>query len=198
VVHCIARVHWLLLAKGSVALLILQFLTAPTHAQPPVGEFSPELLNPRVARPPGAALRLLERIDALAAQHNWEQLTVAADEVLATSVDGWVPQANDSYVGLREAVNRRLAALPPEGLAAYRARVDPLAQSRLSAAVAARDEPLLRQIISESFCSSAGDDALWTLGDIALERGDYHRALLSRRIDRSRRRSSSPGSSFTA
>jgi outer membrane protein assembly factor BamB len=175
--HRIARVCRYSYVVGRAALLAILFLTVTyVAAQPPVGEFSPELLNPRVARPAGAAVRLLERLEIFAEHENWDQLSATADELLTASVDGWVAQSQDHYVGLREAVNRQLAALPPEGLAAYRARVDPLAEARLAEGIAKRNEHMLRQVANESFCSSAGDDALWALGDIALERGDYQAA----------------------
>ena len=67
----------------------------------------------------------------------------------------------------------QLARLPAEALAAYRRRVDPLAERWYRDGVANRDEALLRRVVDELFCSSWGDDALLALGELALERGDY-------------------------
>jgi outer membrane protein assembly factor BamB len=69
-----------------------------------------------------------------------------------------------------------LARLPAEGLAAYRRRVDPLAEGWYREGLANRDERLLQRLVDEMLCSSWGDDALLALGELALERGDYHAA----------------------
>jgi hypothetical protein len=140
------------------------------------GDVPAELLQTRVARPVGEVLRRLERLQSLAERESWDDVCDVADELLAEAADGWVAIEPNRYVGVREAVHRRLAALPPAGLAAYRLRVDALADDRLQRGVKDRDERLLRQVVDRAFCSSAGDDALWALGEIALERGDYQAA----------------------
>jgi outer membrane protein assembly factor BamB len=139
-------------------------------------EIPPELLKPRIARVRGESLRRLERLDWLANQQAWPELFAAADELLAESRDGWIQSAPHRYIGLNEAVHRRLAALPPGGLAAYRNRVDPLADDWLRRGVESRNEVLLQRVVDQAYCSAAGDDALWALGDIHLERGDYQAA----------------------
>jgi hypothetical protein len=61
-------------------------------------------------------------------------------------------------------------------LSAYRQRVDAVAEGWLREGKTSRDEAMLRKVVDEAFCSSAGDDALWALGEIYLERGDYQAA----------------------
>jgi outer membrane protein assembly factor BamB len=140
------------------------------------GEVPAEYLQPRVARPRGEVLRRFERLEWFAAHESWPEVGDLADELLVEPADGWVEVEPNRYVGIREAVHRRLAVLPLAGLAAYRARIDPLAADWLEQAVNDRDEQLLQKVVDRAFCSAAGDDALWALGEIALERGDYQAA----------------------
>lgn len=72
----------------------------------------------------------------------------------------------------------RLAQQAPETLIEYRQRVDPLAKRWLESARKNRDPRQLEQLIEEAFHSSHGDEALITLGDWALERGDFHEARI--------------------
>jgi cellulose synthase operon protein C len=82
------------------------------------------------------------------------------------------------YIDTREYCQRQIAALPAEARAIYRNRVDPRAERWFREAAAHRDRAPLRQIISEAFCSSWGDDALELLGDLAFQDGDFAEALL--------------------
>jgi outer membrane protein assembly factor BamB len=120
--------------------------------------------------------RQLERLRLLTQEASWEQFCELSDELLATADEGWVAVTGDVYESARQAVNRRIASLPSAGLAAYRRHVDRLAADWLERGVADRNETLLRKIVREAFCSSSGDDALWALGEIELERGDYQAA----------------------
>jgi len=139
-------------------------------------ELPTRLAAPRVAKPSGDVLRRLERIEGLAKQQAWEELCDVADGLLAESADVWAPAGDGRFIGVREAVHRRLAALPAEGLAAYRGRVGAVANDWLAQGLQSRDQPLLLRVVDQAFCSSAGDDALWALGEIALERGEYQSA----------------------
>src|SRR5205807_2424878 len=72
---------------------------------------------------------------------------------------------------------RRLAALPAEARALYRARVDDQAERWYRQGAARRDRGLLRRIIELAFCSAWGDDALDLLGDLAFQDGRFDEAL---------------------
>ena len=166
----------MLVAWIATALVSHGIQGSNAQGQAVFGEVPAEYLQPRVARPRGEVLRRLERLEWFAAHESWPEVCDLADELLAEPTDGWVEVEPNRYVGVREAVHRRLAVLPLAGLAAYRARIDTLADDWLEQAVNDRDEALLQKVVDRAFCSAAGDDALWALGEIALERGDYQAA----------------------
>ncbi|MBA3485022.1 MAG: hypothetical protein H0T51_24765, partial [Pirellulales bacterium] len=163
---------------ATIAAAVFSIGSLDALAQVPAaeGDIPPELLQTRVARPRGEVLRQLERLKWLAEHQSWDEVFDVADELLADPADGWVAVEPERCTGVRAEVHRQLAALPSAGLAAYRLRVDPLADDWLRRGIEDRDERLLRQLVDRAFCSSAGDDALLALGEIALERGDYQAA----------------------
>jgi outer membrane protein assembly factor BamB/tetratricopeptide (TPR) repeat protein len=81
------------------------------------------------------------------------------------------------FVDLRQFCQRRLAALPAEARALYRARVDGQAERWYRQGASDRDRGLLRRIVDQAFCSSWGDDALDLLGDLAFQDGRFDEAL---------------------
>ena len=76
------------------------------------------------------------------------------------------------FIRLADYCHLQIAALPPAALALYRGPVDPVAERWYADGLARRDAAQLARITSDMFCSSWGDDALLTLGDLALERGE--------------------------
>ncbi len=70
------------------------------------------------------------------------------------------------------AIQHRLLRLPESGLAAYRARVDSLAAQWLEQGRTTADAKLLERVATELAASSSADDALWSLGELALTSGD--------------------------
>jgi outer membrane protein assembly factor BamB len=83
------------------------------------------------------------------------------------------------FVPLRQFGQWRLAAFAkeaPRALDVYRQRVDPLAEAWLKRAVAERDPLRLQEIAERFFASRSGDNALFRLGDIELEQGNFSRA----------------------
>jgi outer membrane protein assembly factor BamB len=67
----------------------------------------------------------------------------------------------------------QLASLPPDALALYRSRVDPMARRWYEQGVNDRDRRLLLDVVEQAFASSWGDNALAALGEMALESADY-------------------------
>ncbi len=132
-----------------------------------------QLSAPRVDVISGATATRLEQARELAKGKNWDDAVDILRELAAERSDKVVDLGDERYVSLQVACHLEIASLPAEGLAAYRLRVDPLAERWYRDGVAGRDQRLLRRVVDELFCSNWGDDALMALGELALERGDY-------------------------
>jgi outer membrane protein assembly factor BamB len=139
----------------------------------------------------GPAPLHLERVEAFLADKQWDEAVETLRRVMEDFGDrlirlpapgGKASEAYFRYVRVRDYGHARLAAwhrTAPAALRLYRARVDPLAARWYQDGLAARDEPLLERVADELFASSHGDDALYALGEMALERGDYAAARRS-------------------
>jgi len=90
---------------------------------------------------------------------------------------GGVPEDSRLSVNARRECQRRIAAMPPEARALYRARVDALAERWFRQGAASRDRSLLRRVVDQAFCSSWGDEALELLGDLAFQDGNFAEAI---------------------
>ena len=119
-----------------------------------------------------AARKLIADIREYVRQKRWEQaaellirLSSERGKSLVAMNPGW-------YVSVARRCNLLAASLPPEGLRAYRAKVDPRAKSWLDDGRKTRNPELLRRIVREAFCSSSGDEALLTLGQWAWDEGN--------------------------
>ncbi len=119
---------------------------------------------------------LVERAKAHAAEKQWDEAIETLRQVSEREGGKLVRTDPWQFITVREYVNRRLADMPPEGLALYRSRVDSLARRWYEQGVAERDPKLLRRVVDQFFVSSPGAAALNALGEMALERGDYQQA----------------------
>ena len=135
-----------------------------------------ELTAPQINTISGAVASRLEQARALVAARSWDEAVDIYRELAADKTDRVVALDDARYVNLRTYCQLQLARLPAEALAAYRRRVDPLAERWYRDGLAARDEQQLSRVVNELFCSSWGDDALLALGELALERADYDAA----------------------
>ena len=102
------------------------------------------------------------------------------DKVVEVPADA-AGNSEDSHlsVNARRECQRRIASLPPDARALYRARVDSQAERWFRQGGAGRDRALLRRVVDQAFCSSWGDDALDLLGDLAFQDGQFAEALSS-------------------
>lgn len=135
-----------------------------------------------------AARSHLERIQRYLADAQWDEAIEALRGLMDTSGEQLLalpPATADGrdefvrFVPLRHFGQWRLAALAaeaPQALEAYRKRVDPLAEAWLRPAAAERDVRRLEEIADRFFVSRSGDDALFRLGEIELERGRFARS----------------------
>jgi outer membrane protein assembly factor BamB len=165
-------------AAAAIALLLGGITKAQQRGLVIFGGPSPqaELTAPQVNSISGATASRLEQSRALVAAKNWDEAVDIYRELSADDTDRVVALEDGRCVSLRTYCHLQLARLPAEGLAAYRRRVDPLAERWYRDGLAARDEQLLGRVVNQFFCSSWGDDALVALGELALERADYDAA----------------------
>jgi hypothetical protein len=105
--------------------------------------------------------------------------SAAADlaEILTGDVSPLVEEGVDAYLGAREACLQRIAALAPEGLAAYRATVDARAASVLAESLARGDVAALSRHANAMALSTNGPKMLVALADLRVARGDVRLAV---------------------
>ncbi len=77
------------------------------------------------------------------------------------------------FVRLQAIADELVAALPPELRAAYRQRIDPLAEPWWKAWQSTGDVRYLDRLVTRGFYSSWGDDAVDAAGQWAWDRGDF-------------------------
>lgn len=121
----------------------------------------------------------LAEADRAAARAEWAKAArlyqVLVEDAAAAGeelVEAPARDRGELYVGLRTALRARLAALPPAGLRAYRAQVDPRASAELEEAVSSRDEEKLEAALATCLFATPGEEAAVLLGDLYVERGE--------------------------
>jgi outer membrane protein assembly factor BamB len=132
-----------------------------------------ELSPPQVPLVSGTTAARLEQVPALVADANWDDAIDTLIDLSRAEPDRVVAVDGNRYLGLREYCHRQIARWPADGLTRYRQRVDGQAERWYRVGLAARNNEALGRVVDEAFCSSWGDDALFALGELALERADY-------------------------
>jgi cellulose synthase operon protein C len=135
-----------------------------------------ELSAPQLNVISGSTASRLEQARTLIASKSWDEAIDIFDELAANDSDRVVEVAPDGYVSLRTYCNLLLARLPVEGLAAYRRRVDPLAERLYDDGISRHDMRPLQRVVDQLLCSSWGDEALLAMGEFALEQAHYDAA----------------------
>ena len=130
----------------------------------------------------------LERVQAFLADEQWDEAIETIRHVMEDHGGKVIrlDQGRDRrdgkyqrYITVRNYCHLRLAALAdayPDALKLYRQRVDPLAATWYDQGSNERQVEHLKRVVDEFFVSSYGDDALYALGEIALEQRDYSSA----------------------
>jgi len=126
-----------------------------------------------VDRADSAVRTYLERVKEYLADGQWDEAVEALRRVMEESGGKLLGVTERRFISVRDYCHLQLASLPPEALALYRGRVDPLAGKWYEEGVARRDRRLLLGVVEEAFASSWGDNALAALGEMALESADY-------------------------
>ncbi|MEW4451759.1 PQQ-binding-like beta-propeller repeat protein [Bremerella sp. JC817] len=131
---------------------------------------------------------LLSQVDQQLQQAKWQDAIDTLERLSSRHGSEFISQGKDQvdlgseyvyYDELKTYLQRRIAEFSrqtPEFLAAYRDRIDPLAQEDLDAAKATGDPEVLSATINDYFLSSHTDEALLVLGDLLLERGRFNEA----------------------
>jgi len=155
------------------SVLIVLNSMSPSEAQP-VRVWKAIPSRPYVLR--GTDRRLLDRAERFLADRQWDDAVAAVMRLLDKENSSVIAAGDQQYVSVSEHCHRFLANLPAEPLARYRKLVDATAESWYRQGIKARDSSLLQRVVDNYFCSHWGDDALFALGELALQRGEYQAA----------------------
>jgi hypothetical protein len=113
----------------------------------------------------------LDRVDRYLADEQWEEAVGALVTVMEESGTKLLGVTDHRFTSIRDYCHLRLASLPPDALAVYRSRVDPSARQWYEEGIRRHDRAPLVRVLDRAFASSWGDDALYALGEMALESG---------------------------
>ncbi|MCZ6689642.1 MAG: PQQ-binding-like beta-propeller repeat protein [Planctomycetota bacterium] len=121
------------------------------------------------------AARLLRRAAQLEEEERWDQVARLYDELLGhpRSVELLFEVGEGHYRGVREFCRQTILALPPEGLAAYRARIDPDARAVLARAREEGDLGGARQVVDRYPGSTMIPEALAWISAYATDHGRF-------------------------
>lgn len=164
-------------ALGAVALLVgLSVWTGTAGGQAPglsrSGQFE---LSEQVQldRADNTVLANLQRAKACLDDRQWSEAVETLRQVMESSGGMLMPVTDRRFVSVRDYCHLRLSQMPPEALALYRSRIDPVARKWYEDGLRRLDRQSLRSVVEQAFTSSYGDQALLALGELALEAGDY-------------------------
>ncbi|MBW3540959.1 MAG: PQQ-binding-like beta-propeller repeat protein [Planctomycetes bacterium] len=123
-----------------------------------------------------AVVKKLSAAGEYLSDRQWKEGFDILQEVAATQGDTLVELEPGRYVNAARYGQLLIAALPAEGLAAYRRQVDGAALRWLQEGRLRRDPRPLVRVVEEAFASSHGDEALWLLAQWAWDRGELAQA----------------------
>lgn len=156
-------------------LLIALLVTPPVWAQPAGYSVNQFDLAPDVSidEAPAEARQLRDQAGALLASERYEEAVDHLVRLINEHGDKLVPLTEARFVGLSQDCQLQLLALPGEALAKYQDRADDEARRLFEQGREGRDPQALAELVERLLASRWGDDALWLLGEYALESGDY-------------------------
>ena len=162
------------LALGIIALLGLP-LRVPAQIPPWSAVDTRYRLSDtiQVERADSAVQQAVEQARAHLAARQWEEAVDVLTRLAESSGSKLVALNDWRFISAGQYCQMQLASLPPEALAVYRSRIDPVAQGWYERGTARRDRGLLEQIVEQALGSRWADKALLALGEIWLEQGDF-------------------------
>jgi len=123
-----------------------------------------------------AAAKMLGAVRDYLAARNWPDAVDLLRQIAEQHGEHLVSIEPGRYINVQTCTDILLSSLPPEGLALYRAKIDPQARRWFETAKRLRDEEGLERVVRKAFLSSYGDEALLLLGELAWEQGALARA----------------------
>lgn len=115
----------------------------------------------------------LERIQAFRKAEQWTDVVETLRQVMEGHDGQLIQLTDDHWISVLEYAHLQIAGLPEEALEVYRRQVDPQARQWYQQGIDQRDRDALMMVIDNFYCSSWGDDALYALGELSLEQGDF-------------------------
>ena len=125
----------------AVATVLGLFRPGPTWAQlgwPAVGARFELSATVQVDEVPSAVRARVDRVQPLLAARQWDEALETLRRLDDTPENGLLAVAPSRYVGLHDWCQLQFARLPPEALALYRRRIDPLARGWYERGIAGR------------------------------------------------------------
>lgn len=122
---------------------------------------------------PAEARKLREQAAALLQGERYDEAIDHLQRLINEYGERLTPLTDARFVGLAQDCQLLLLSLPGEARRQYQARVDDEARRLYERGRDPRDGRALRAIVERLLASSWGDDALWLLGERALEQGNF-------------------------
>lgn len=161
------------------AVLTLMALAPQHHPRPPTGKIFVPV--------DGQAQRQLRRANELEEEGEWDAAARLYDELLRhpRSAEFLYKAGEGHYRSVRDACRQRILALPPEGLAAYRDRVEPEAAAALEEAIRSGDLDGARLLVEKFPATAVAAGALEWSGAYSMDHGLFADAAwaLSRQLE---------------
>ncbi|HZZ73044.1 MAG TPA: PQQ-binding-like beta-propeller repeat protein [Pirellulales bacterium] len=126
--------------------------------------------------PDSATRAILERVKEAIQNAQADEAVENLRQVMEQAGEKVLRASDDRAISVRDYCQLQLvasAAHAPEILKLYRSRVDAVAKKAYDDGLQRRDKRVLRQVAEHYFASHWGDDALFALGEIALEEGAF-------------------------
>ncbi len=115
----------------------------------------------------------LERVQAFREARQWHEVVETLRQVMEGHDGQLIQLTDDRWISVLAYCHLQLSQLPEAALAIYREQVDPQARRWFEQGIEHRDRQSLLDVIEQHFCSSWGDDALYALGELSIEQGDF-------------------------
>lgn len=143
---------------------------APNATQPGQDPFA------AVIQPSEEAMTLLTRATGGLERRDYKLVIDSLQRIVELPGEHVLTSDHRVYESARRHAHRRIAALPPEGLSAYRLVHDGEASALYKQGLEAHDASKLRTVVDRFLCTSMGDRAAMTLAEWLIDEGRFAEA----------------------